>query len=86
MKEKNIFQRLDLRIEQLVTYPGCDQKMLNTRKTMWIATVFGLVHVILHTGAFLIFAPQSLHLLHQGVFRVQFLYKPVTLRYERPDC
>jgi len=63
MKEKTIFQKLDLRIEQLVAYPGCDQKTLNTRKTMWIATVFGLVHVILHTGAFLIFAPQSLHLL-----------------------
>lgn len=63
MKEKNIFQKLDLRIERLVTYPGCDQKMLNTRKTMWIATIFGLVHVILHTGAFLIFAPQSLRLL-----------------------
>ncbi len=63
MNKKNIFQKLDLRIEQLVAYPGCDQKRLNTRKTMWIATFFGLVHVILHTGAFLIFAPQSLHLL-----------------------
>lgn len=63
MNEKNIFQKLDLRIEQLVTYPGCDQKTLNTRKTMWIATFFGLVHVILHTGAFLVFAPQLLHIL-----------------------
>jgi hypothetical protein len=57
------FQKLDLWAERLVSFPGCDQKTLNIRKTIWIATVFGLVHVILHTGAFLIFAPQSLHLL-----------------------
>ena len=63
MKLKILFQKLDLWAEQLVGFPGCDQKTLNIRKTMWIATVFGLVHVILHTGAFLIFAPQSLHLL-----------------------
>lgn len=58
-----LFQKLDLWAERLVSFPGCDQKTLNIRKTMWIATVFGQVHVILHTGAFLIFAPQSLHLL-----------------------
>ena len=60
---KSLFQKLDLWAERLVSFPGCDQKTLNVRKTMWIATVFGMFHVILHTGAFLIFAPQSLHLL-----------------------
>lgn len=61
--QKSFFRKLDVWIEQLVGYPGCDQKTLNVRKTMWIATVFGLVHVILHTLAFLIFFPQALHLL-----------------------
>ncbi|MDP2888065.1 MAG: ATP-binding protein [Bacteroidota bacterium] len=61
--ETTRFQKLDLWAERLVSFPGCDQKTLNIRKTMWIATVFGQVHVILHTAAFLIFAPQSLHLL-----------------------
>lgn len=60
---KSLIQKLDLWAERLVSFPGCDQKTLNIRKTMWIATVFGMFHVILHTGAFLIFAPQSLHLL-----------------------
>ena len=59
----SLFQKLDSWAEQLVSFPGCDQKTLNIRKTMWIATVFGMFHVILHTGAFLIFAPQALHLL-----------------------
>jgi len=50
-------------VEQLVSYPDCDRKTLNVRKTMWIGTVFGLIHVILHTGVFLVFFPQALHLL-----------------------
>lgn len=61
--QKNLLQKLDLWVEQLVGYPGCDKKTLNVRKTMWIATVFGLFHVVLHTGAFLIFFPQALRLL-----------------------
>jgi len=61
--QPRLLQRINLWIEHLVGYPGCDQKTLNIRKTMWIATVFGLFHVILHTGVFLIFFPQTLHLL-----------------------
>jgi len=60
---KILLQKPNLWVGQLVSFPGCDQKTLNVRKTMWIATVFGLVHVILHTGIFLIFFPQALHLL-----------------------
>lgn len=61
--QKSLLQKLDLWVEQLVDYPGCDQKTLNVRKTMWIGTLFGLFHVISHTVAFLIFFPQALHLL-----------------------
>ncbi|MBA4409684.1 MAG: ATP-binding protein [Bacteroidota bacterium] len=63
MKAKYLFQKSNSWIEQLVNYPGCDPKTLNTRKTMWIGTVFGIIHVIVHTLAFLIFFPQALNLL-----------------------
>lgn len=63
MKNHRRSQKLQDWIEQLLSYSGCDQKTLNTRKTMWIATLYGLFHVIILTGAFLLFAPQALRVL-----------------------
>ncbi|MFY9151258.1 MAG: ATP-binding protein [Prolixibacteraceae bacterium] len=59
----SLFQKLDFWAERLVCFPGCDQKTLNQRKTMWIGTVFGILHVVFHTGVFLIFFPEALKIL-----------------------
>lgn len=63
MQLKSLFQKLDFWAKRLVSFPGCTQKTLNQRKTMWIATVFGIIHVIIHTSAFLIFFSRALSLL-----------------------
>lgn len=49
MKEKNIFQKLDLWIERLVRHSGCDQKTPKTQKTSWLTKVVELAHSFLNT-------------------------------------
>lgn len=74
MKQKHLFQKIMTWVERLLSYPGCDQKTLNTRKTIWVSTVFGLFHVVLLTTAFLILAPDSLRILiHYGFILITVL-------------
>ena len=60
---KNLIQRINVWIEGLLGYPGCDKKNLNTRKIMWLATVYGFFHVILLTLGFLLYSPEFLRIL-----------------------
>ncbi|MDP2113721.1 MAG: hypothetical protein Q8K69_06660, partial [Bacteroidota bacterium] len=63
MKEKHLFQKIKAWIERLNGYPGCDQKELTIRVQLWIGTAYALLHVVLLTIAFLIFAPVALKIL-----------------------
>lgn len=63
MKGKPLFQRSMAWIERLNNYPGCDQKELNVRVQLWVSTAYALLHVLILTPTFLIFAPEALKVL-----------------------
>lgn len=63
MKKKHLFHKMLAWIERLNDYPGCDRKELTVRVQMWFGTAYALLHVVLLTIAFLIFAPEALKVL-----------------------
>lgn len=63
MKERHLFQKSMAWIERLNNYPGCDRKELTVRVQLWVGTAYALLHVLLLTIAFLIFAPEALKVL-----------------------
>lgn len=63
MKEKHLFQKILAWVERLNDYPGCDRKELNVRLQLWISTAYALLHVLILTPTFLIFAPEALKVL-----------------------
>ncbi|MDP2337199.1 MAG: ATP-binding protein [Bacteroidota bacterium] len=63
MKGKYLFQKIMAWIERLNNYPGCDRKELSVRVQLWVGSAYALLHVVLLTIAFLIFAPEALKVL-----------------------
>jgi len=63
MKDRHIFQKSLAWVERLNDYPGCDRKELTVRVQLWVGTAYALLHVLLLTIAFLIFAPEALKVL-----------------------
>lgn len=63
MREKPLFQKILAWIERLNDYPGCNRKDLNVRAQLWVGTFYALLHALLLTFAFWIFAPEALKVL-----------------------
>lgn len=63
MKDRPLFQKSIAWVERFNDYPGCDRKELSVRVQLWIGSVYALLHVVLLTIAFLIFAPEALKVL-----------------------
>lgn len=45
--KQSLLQKLNLRIERILSYPGCDQKTLILNKNLWITCVVGLIYTTL---------------------------------------
>jgi len=67
-----LITKLDRIVNNLLDYEGCDNKMLNARKTIWLSTVFGLMHVVLITPVFLLFMPH-LKIISYGFFLITLM-------------
>lgn len=66
---RHIFHETMAWIERLNDYPGCDKKEHNMRVQLWFSSAYALLHVILLTIAFLIFAPEAIKILiNYGIF------------------
>ena len=58
--EKTLKTKINERIDKLLTYPGCDEKTLSIRKTLWLYSFLGIFYIIFIVSVKLIFQPQAL--------------------------
>ncbi len=69
----SLITKLDRIVNNLLNYEGCDNKMLNARKTIWLSTFFGLMHVVLITPVFIIYMPHLKKLILYGIFLITLM-------------
>ena len=55
----NLVKNINLRLDQLLSYPGIDEKKLSVFKTCWMAQIIGLLYMILITILKLIVQPNA---------------------------
>jgi signal transduction histidine kinase/DNA-binding response OmpR family regulator len=64
---------IDEWISKLLDYPGCDNKTLIIRKTIWIHSVGSLIAILALTFGFIFFVPQLTILIYYGVILLSIL-------------
>lgn len=67
MESIPLFQKLDMWIEHLVSYPGCDQKTLDINKNLWITCVVGLIYTTLLCSTAYLINPEYKILISYGL-------------------
>jgi signal transduction histidine kinase/DNA-binding response OmpR family regulator len=58
--EKSLIIRINERIDKLLSYPGCDEKTLSIRKTLWIYNFLAIFYIVFIVTVKLIYQPQAL--------------------------
>ena len=82
----SLTSRINQKIEHHLSYPFCGKIELNSRKTIWAATIFGFVHVLILTFSFLFFVPELTILIRYGftcliLLTVVLIVIPYTTRH-----
>lgn len=57
---KSLINKINERIEKILSYPGCDKKTLSIRKTIWLSNLLGLCYMVFILTIKLIFQPHAL--------------------------
>lgn len=63
---QSFVSKINLKIENILNYQGCARNVLNSRKTLWVSTFFGTIHVFILTFSFLLFVPELTILIKYG--------------------
>lgn len=85
---RSLTSRINRKIERLLNYPGCGVVEFNSRKSIWAATMFGFVHVLILTFSFLFFVPDLTILIRYGfacliLLTIALIVIPYTTRHFR---
>ena len=68
-----ITSKINQILEKILNYPDCDKKTLNMRKTIWLSTFFGLMHVVFITPFFLVYMPNLKIVIPYGFFLIALM-------------
>ena len=77
--EKNLKIKINRRIDKLLIYPGCDEKTLSMRKTLWGCTLIGFLYIASVIPVKLIFQPQALVTIYYCYYLVIVLFLAVVI-------
>lgn len=66
--EKKPAGKINQIIEKLLSYPGCDEKTMNMRKTMWLTYFVGFLFIIPFVALFLVTEQQNAYNLYYNLY------------------
>ena len=64
--KNSLISEINSRIDKLLNYQECGDAVLISRKTLWLATFYGFIHVFILTFSFLFFVPELTILIRYG--------------------
>ena len=77
--EKTLKIKINRRIDKLLSFPGCDEKTLSMRKTLWGCTLIGFLYIASVIPVKLIFQPQALVTIYYCYYLVIVLFLAVVI-------
>ena len=77
--EKNLKIKINRRIDKLLTYPGCDEKTLSIRKTLWLYSFLGIFYIVFIVSVKLIFQPQALVTIYYCYYLIFELFLSIVI-------
>lgn len=78
---KILFTKINLHLENLLSFPGCDVKTLNTRKTIWLATFFGFLFLFPLTCTLAVMQPTFFGVYYNYYLTIDFLAAVILIPY-----
>ena len=77
--EKTLKNKISQRIDKLLRYPGCDEKTLSMRKTLWGCTLIGFLYTCIVTPLTQIFQPDAPVRIYYSYFMLILLFLAVVI-------
>lgn len=71
--------KIDQRIDNFLSYPGCDDKTLSMRKTLWGCTLIGFLYTCIVTPLTQVFQPDALGRIYYSYFMLIVLFLAVII-------
>jgi signal transduction histidine kinase/DNA-binding response OmpR family regulator len=77
--EKIPKSKINLRIDKLLSYPGCDEKTLSMRKTIWLSSFIGFVYMGLVAPIAQFMQPDAQSAIYYSYFMLILLFLAVVI-------